>query len=796
MIRPQWEGTEAMASRRHTSSSSRLGQLWQLPLLLVSIGLFTYAAYLFIDPRPGLSIDQKIDVARLYMKNERPEAAINQLNKIITTEKLDGDHEASVHLLLAAGIDAAQQQKHIDLPANRQQIIEQSRLALAMGVKNTPDIQRRLGESYEALDKPAEALEHYRQAMAMDANHAIRLQRKVIDLQLATNDAGPAEASLELYLKNGELTDGERAWAMCEQAKLLVDRGEFVRARRLLDDALKLDSDGTTQGQVNYYLGYCAYKLGDNAEAERLLRASRDLLRVQHPLDADAAWLLGKIFEDKNDYRTAESFYQDVIVSHPDAKIATLALLGRGTSRAMQGEDDAALTDLHDLTNQIGEKAYREKYKADVIIGLSQSASSLSSRGNFQGALELLADEQQLETNPPAAFFARLASVFEQRADQVEKSVDDATAADQIKRAKQVRDLRTKAGDAYIAYSRALTLADDKGYGEALWKGVDLYDRAANLPCVVSALELFVAERPDDSLAPAALLRLGRAYQAAGMFDKAIAAYQRNQFRYANSLAASKSAVPLAQAYIAKGPSSYTKAESVLRSVIENNPLLSPEAEEFKQALFELAQLYYRTGRFEESVAKLEELTARYPNDDRLGQLLFLMADSYRKSAGLLDTKNNAVATAGDAKGAAVDLAETAAAKKDRLTKARALYDRVIDLYRSTPPKSDVDRLYNKLSHFYRADCLYDLGQYEEAIRLYDAAAFRYQDDASSLAAYVQIVNAYYALGKPEEAKAANERAKWLLKRMPADSFSDGTFAMPKEYWENQLKWTSQSGMW
>ncbi len=361
---------------------------------------------------------------------------------------------------------------------------------------------------------------------------------------------------------------------------------------------------------------------------------------------------------------------------------------------------------------------------------------------------------------------------------------------------KQVRDLRTRAGDAYIAYSRALTLADDKGYGEALWKGVDLYDRAANIQCVISALELFVAERPDDSLAPAALLRLGRTYQAAGLFDRAIAAFQRNQFRYANSLAASKSAVPLAQAYIAKGPEYYAKAESVLKSVVENNPLLTPEAEEFKQALFELAQLYYRTGRYENAVAKLEELTARYPNDERMGQLLFLMGDSYRKSAALLDGKVS-VASAGDAKkAAAIDLAEAAEARRDRLSKARVLYDRVIDLYRNGPPRTEVDKLYNKLSHFYRADCLFDLGQYDEAIRLYDAAAFRYQDDASSLAAYVQIVNAYYALGKPDEAKAANERAKWLLKRMPPESFTDGTFAMPKEYWENQLRWTSASGMW
>lgn len=785
-----------MAQGHSTSRVAPFAQLWQLPLLLISLGLFTYAAWLFIDPRPGLSIDQKIDVARLYLKHERPEAALNQLNKIITTEKLDREREANVHLLLATAIDAAQQQKHIDLPANRVQIVEQSRLALAMGVKNSTDIQRRLGESYEALDKPAQALEHYRQAMAMDSSHAQRLQRKVIDLQLSENDAGPAEASLQQYLKAPDVSDGERAWALCEQAKLLMDRAEFVKARHLLDQALRLDADSATQGQVNYYLGYCAHKLGDGPEAERLLRAARDLMRVQHPLDADAAYLLGRIFEDRAEHRTAESFYQDVLVSHPESKVATLALLGRGTCRVSQGQDEPGLFDLHELTNRISEKVSRARFKAQAIVGLGQAAGAMSSRGNYQGALELLGCEQQLEPAPPPAFYARLGSVYEQRAEQIDKTADDVSAAEKIRRGKQVRDLRTKAGDAYIAHSRALTLADDKGYGEALWKGVELYDRAANIQCVISALELFVAERPDDSVSPAALLRLGRAYQAAGMFDKAITAFQRNQFRYPNSLAASKSAVPLAQAYVAKGPEAYGKAESVLKSVVENNPLLTPEAEEFRQALFELAQLYYRTGRFEDSVARLEELTARYPNDDRLGQLQFLMGDSYRKSAGLLEAKMTTVATAGDAKGAAVDLAEAAAAKKERLSKARGLYDRVIDLYRATPPRTDVDKLYNKLSHFYRADCLYDLGQYEEAIRLYDAAAFRYQDDASSLAAYVQIVNAYYALGKPDEAKAANERAKWLLKRMPGESFRDGTFAMPKEYWENQLKWTSQAGMW
>ena len=130
------------------------------------------------------------------------------------------------------------------------------------------------------------------------------------------------------------------------------------------------------------------------------------------------------------------------------------------------------------------------------------------------------------------------------------------------------------------------------------------------------------------------------------------------------------------------------------------------------------------------------------------------------------------------------------------MLKAKDLFDQAVELYRANPPTSDIDRLYVKLSYFYRADCLYDLRQFADAIKLYDAAAFRYQEDPSALAAYVQIVNSYCALGKLDEAKTANERAKWLLRRIPPEAFTDGTFSMPKQYWEQWLQWTSAAGMW
>jgi tetratricopeptide (TPR) repeat protein len=294
-------------------------------------------------------------------------------------------------------------------------------------------------------------------------------------------------------------------------------------------------------------------------------------------------------------------------------------------------------------------------------------------------------------------------------------------------------------------------------------------------------------------------------YQAAGLFDKAIAAYQKNQLLHPNTLAASKSAVPLAQAYIAKGPDYYKSAERVLLSVLEDNKLLTPDSEEFKQSLFELAQLFYRTSRYEESINRLKEFVQRYSNDERLGQLTFVMADSYRKLATQADQQlaaKLAGAKFANANPAAVpapagvNLADAARIKRERLTQAKELFDHAIELYGKHPPAGDVDKLYLKLSHFYRADCLYDMGQYADAITLYDSAAFKYQNDPSALAAYVQIVNAYYAMGKTQEAKTANERAKWLLKRIPEESFSNGSFAMPKEYWSQWLKWASEAGMW
>ena len=393
-----------------------------------------------------MSPEQKIDLARKYIDNERPKAALELLNKTLTTDKLDPPTQGRVHILLAESLEMAQKQQKLHIAANFARIVEQTQLALARNVKPDFKIYKRLGESYEALNKPSQALDAYHHAMESDPDKTLAIQRKVIDLQLAQDDPTPAEETLAEYLKNKTITNSERAWAVGEKAQLAIDAGRFPEAKELLASALSLEIDTIAMGAINYRLGYCAFQLGDREEAERYLRVARDQFQGRHPLDADACVYLGKICETRNDPEQAIAFFDEVLINHPEAAIAPIARLGRGVSRIMLKQDDAGLTDLHDLVDEIATKQTRARFRDEAIDGLRRSSQMLADRKNLTGALEVLGYEQMLDPDPSAGFYARLASVYEKRADQI--------AADRANRSARGSDQARCAGAQFPYQSR------------------------------------------------------------------------------------------------------------------------------------------------------------------------------------------------------------------------------------------------------------------------------------------------------------------------------------------------------
>jgi tetratricopeptide (TPR) repeat protein len=772
------KGTEAMYSG---GARRRLAHLWQLPLLLFALILFVCASWLFVNARPKITLNQKLSPAREMLRNDRPDAAVESISRLLAAERFEPASEGQIHLLLAEAVDASQKQRRQSVAANHVRIIEQTQIALAQGVKPTGEIHRRVGEAYEALNKPVEAVSQYRQAIAMDPPRAIRLQRKVIDLQLATSDWAPAEASLDAYLAVAEITDAERAWAKNAKAQLLIDRGQFVEARRLLDEALADDNTELAQAETRYRLGICAWKLGNAKDAEKLLREARGSFRGQHPLDADAAFALGNITQERGDAAAAIAFFDAVIKDFPDASVAPLAKLARGLCLIQKGTDDAGTAELVAVARSASSAG--SALHDPALAALRKASQILSLRGNHQAAIELLAQEQALEPAPTSGFFSRLATAYEKRAEQIEQSIADAAATEKVRREQLFREFCMKAGDANLACSRSLSAAGDKGYAEPLWKAIDLFARGGASSNAVTALEMFVSERAADPIAPAALLRLAATYESAAQADKAISAYQRLQGGYAQSPEAVKAAVPLAMLYIAQGPQKFSNAESVLSAVKPNDP-------GYARALFELGSLSQRMGKFDDAIARLEQFLARFHNDEHSGEAMFLAAECHRGSAEQVNVQLASATASADGTDPA-GMNSAAATKKLHLSKAFDLYASAGERYGSAPPTREIDQRYQKLSALRRADCAYELGNFPESIRLYEAAAARFAEDPVALAANVQIVNAYSAMGKVDEARAANVNVRAVLSRMPQGAFASGGLSISKAYWEQWLEWAA-----
>ena len=778
-------------------ATRQLAQLWQLPLLLLSLVLFAVAGYLFINASPGLTVRKRIDIARQYIAQERPEAALEQLNRLLAGERMTQEHEAAVHLHIAEALESAQRQRKISIAINHTRIIEQTQLALQMGTQPTGDIHRRVGDSYQALGRPADAVGQFRQAMALDPERGLRLRRKIIEVQSSQEDGtqggAGAMTSLEDYLNNKTLTDAERAWALGEKSQILADRGEFVAARALIADSLRLDSDPVAQAQANYRMAYCAWKLSKNEEAERLLRLARDQFRGQHPLDADAAYLLGRIRQQAGDLAQALTFFQVVLTKFPESRFALNARVGRGVCRVQTGQEQAGLVELRELVDMLKTSPANLPVRSEAVAALAQTSQLLAGKSNYQGSLDALELERVLSSEPAATFFGRVAAAAEKRAEQLAQMTADGSPAEQVRRSELAREMLIKAADAQLASSRKLATTDGEAYAEAFTAALDLYERAQNAPAAIAAMELLVAERSSDPIVPDVMLRLGQALTSSGSPDRAIPVYQRLVTDHPTSPAAARSGLLVARAFVAKGVSGYLDAEkTLLKLVREGEPgALKPDSVEFCEASLELAKLHYRTERFDDCVTRLTDLIARFPSSDHQAEMHFLSADSTRRSAMKVEAQ---VATATVTVNGS--LTKAVQSKKERFTQARQTFDRVIELYRAARPADDAARQYEKLSYFYRADCEFELGSYGEAIRLYNEAAARYEREPACLAAYVQIVNCYCAMGKMDDARTANEKAKQLLRRMPAEAFNDGGFVMPKAYWEQWLKWTSTAGAW
>jgi tetratricopeptide (TPR) repeat protein len=259
------------------------------------------------------------------------------------------------------------------------------------------------------------------------------------------------------------------------------------------------------------------------------------------------------------------------------------------------------------------------------------------------------------------------------------------------------------------------------------------------------------------------MLRLGDVCAASGDADSAVAWYGRIVERYPNLEEAARAKVLMADALLSQGTDHADQAEQLLTSLLADDRI-DPEAAVYRDGLRSLGELLYRNGRYGEAISRIEDYLARYPDStDRL-RVNFTLADAYRQSAYALRDHPPAGATP-----------ETVAESHARFRRAADLFGRLLtDLEAQTPPDEST-ALCTRLALFYRGDCLFELNEPDalrDALAIYRTAAARYEGQPAALTAQVQIANTLLRLGDSAEAGRALERARWLLRSLPAEAFA------------------------
>lgn len=782
-----------MSSVVPTKPHASWKRLWQIPVLLAGVGLFLFGLYSFKKTVKVVPFEEHAHVLRQLIEHKQYEPALKGIAEI-TNYFPNSPEQRELHLLAGDAFYLAQQDQPALVEKNYRDAIDHYEKAERLGLDEHDSsymtMQERWGLSLLAIGEAEEGLKKMEWVVDHDPALMTKHARQMVDayLTLKTPNVNKAVSLLNRVARNEKSTIDDRVWALCKKVELAIgDRGldaAIDEASRAVGEVAERNPSGI----LLTWVGRGYFARGDMDKAYEKLTEARKRFVVHNLDDGRAALMLGKIAQARNENDLALKLYQEVVTSHAGTPIMAAARLGRAEIRSLgQKPDEATLVDFDYVISVLTEEKYKKARKELEFVSKDSVRATLVIRQNeaqqqerypdsltYLGLLGKLGDEETADTA------LRNAVTHEKLAGEIEKEIEHADASERQELFQKALEHYNLAAQAYQRHSKLATLNIPVS-AASLWHAAQLFDRAGRPESAIATYQQYIHELPRDARVPEALHAIGQLYQSRGQMDQAIPYFQRNIQENPKTPAAYLSTVQLARCYMAQGEEQFPKAESALLSIVQDNPNILPAANEFRISLFALGELYYRTKRWSDAILRLEESLTRYPDDKQVPRATFWLADCYRKSATEIQD-----AIKKDPQMENRDSLERS--RQDRLRRSGILFSQVINLLDPDPmrplPLNDMDQDYLEYSYLYRADCLYDLGDYDAAVKLYDAAATRFTQSITAIDAYVQIVNSYNALKQPAHAAAAAERARWLLKRVPDEAFKRSLLGLDRKYYD------------
>lgn len=777
---------------------------WQIPLVLAGAVLLA-GGFLMMPRAPMTGPDFAGALQSVERMIEAGEygRAIEELNgplgRLVNDARATDADRARFYALRGDALYLAQRARGLDVEANHTAIAEQ--YATAKRLDERAIEGRRLAflaDTECALGRPEQAERTLAKAPVELGDVRRRVQKRLIAALMASPkpDYDAITARLEAFVAEPGITAADRFWVLARRNEV---RLALHSPQKLIDELLVVlqRDEGRTPsetGELFLLLGRAYLDLGRIEEAGANLARAEQLIPESETSHGVAEVLLARVAQIRGELEVARDRFAAVVARYQATDAMLPALLGLGEVEFDLGHEREAFEAYEQAAEKAAAPGARSGVSRDEVeSSLTQRARKSFEEKKYENALRLaeIAAGMRSGNDVPAEAALRLAEAHlalaqegmaSIGADEEDGGAAALRAADAVT-ARQIRAHFILASEQYRRHSRAVAVSDPALSADSLWKAADCADRGGDQQTAIGLFTGYAGDRTNDPRRLEARFRAARALQSRGEHKAAAAIFDDIIKTGRDSAEAIASHVPLAQAILAgSGDAEVDKAEGVLLSLI-NSGRVDPTAKAFTAALVELGTMYRRVGRYPEAIRRLTEVLERSPDVPLGRRLRFDLADSYRLSASLIERQLQ------DAMPAA-EREELVALRTERLEKALELYDRVRAETEAVPEaeRRPIDAVIVRNSIFYRADCAFDLGDYDSAIRFYDSAAQRYARDPASLVAMVQIVNCYAALGKWAEARTAHERARARLAELPEDAWKRADVPMDRRHWERWLE--------
>jgi tetratricopeptide (TPR) repeat protein len=341
-----------------------------------------------------------------------------------------------------------------------------------------------------------------------------------------------------------------------------------------------------------------------------------------------------------------------------------------------------------------------------------------------------------------------------------------------------------EAGGAFEAV--ADLAADSNAKADGLWRAAECYRQAQDYRLLVAVLDRFIALQPALDQLNEAWFRLGEAHHALGNGTAADTCFRRcietaGPLRF-------RARFQLAVAEIERGH--LPEAEEQLSMSLQQLRA-ETDREAHQNTLFLLAEVLFRRGNYRAAALRWEQALTFYGDSPNAPRGRFKLGDCYRYLADLERSQIHA--------GDPPDL-QTHSRKQyaSYLDQAATSYQKLIDeleARRMMGPLSESETSLLRDSLFRLAQCRFDRGQYEEAARLNDALAARFQQSYDAFLALKQLFGCQLLVvpldkQQRDKARATLQRAHVLLNRLDDSAFRDRP---PIESREESEKWLKDS---